>query len=207
MCRNQMLDDSEKVTYATVKTALRGHIKRKLAETLNPKQKQEFNDDIYNTGLYFLKNKDIELALENFLILKQKGVSFEELEICLAISYALTGKREDAVLILTEKLKKDPKDRLLNINLAQLHKAEGNKLLSYKYQIISASLLEKSDGLILRSEILKQADFHFGRTNLDKALKLYKIVAKEKKDIHAWLRIGYIHLAKGRQLEALDTFK
>lgn len=204
---NRLIDESEKVTYANVKAALRGHIRRKLTEPLNSKQQQELYDDIYNTGLYLLKNKDIDLALESFLILKQKGVSFEELEICLAISYALTGKRRDAVLILTEKLRKDPDDRLLNINLAQLHKAEGNKLLSYKYQIISASLLEKSDGLILRSEILKQADFHFGRTNLDKALKLYRIVARENKDIHAWLRIGDIHLAKGRQLEALDTFK
>ncbi len=204
---NRLIDESERATYASIKTALQGHVKRKLAESLNSKQQQELSDDIYNTGLYLLKNKDIEPALEHFLILKHKGLSFEELEICLAISYALTGKRKDAVLILTDKLKKDPDDRLLNINLAQLHKAEGNKLLSYKYQIISASLLEKSDGLVLRSEILKQADFHFGRTNLDKALKLYKIVAHEKKDIHAWLRIGDIHLAKGRQLEALDTFK
>ncbi len=204
---NRLIDESEKANYATIKNALHGQIHRKLKENLSAEKQQVLNEDIYNFGLYTLKNKDVEPALESFLILKHKGVLFEELEICLAIAYAMRGKREDALLILTEKIKKSPNSRLLNINMAQLHKAEGNRLLSYKYQIVSASLLEKSGGLILRSEILNRADQYFKQKNLDQALKLYKIIASEKKDINAWLRIGEIHFAKNRQLEAFNAFK
>lgn len=204
---NLLIDESEKVDYATTKEALLGKIKRELEQGVQAEDRPRLYQDIFNFALFVAKNREADLGLEHFLVLKEKGVQIEDLDLCVATTYAMLGRRSDAITILTDRVKREPENRILNINLAQLHKIEGNRLLSYKYQIISASLLEKSDGLVQRSEIVNKADFHFKQGKMDKALKLYKIVVQEKKDINAWLKIGEIHLAKKRQLEALDTFK
>ncbi len=182
-------------------------IGKKQAQDLDEEESDALYVDMFNLGLYALKHKNVAVANEQFQILKNFQVDFEDLDQCIGLANAIRGAKDKAIDIFTGLVTTDKNNRLLNINLALLHRRTGNRLLAYKYQIIAASLLEKSLGLIYKSEIVNQADVYFRNDQLDKALKLYKIAAYESNDIKAWMNIGDIHLLRRRQLEALDAFK
>jgi len=174
---------------------------------MNLEEQNQYYTDIFNFGLYALLENDIGTALDNFLLLKQREQEIEDLDLCLALASDLNGHREEALRIMQKAINQHPENRLLNINLALIFKKNGNKLLSYKYQAIASSLLEKSDGCMHLSEMMDRADNHFKHEKLDDALKLYRIVAVESNHIKAWLNIGEIYFLKKRHIEALEAFK
>ncbi len=202
-----LINQKAQVQSPVVIEYIQNRIKKSLKKPLSQNENQELNIDIFNLGLYALKNNNIDVARSQFLLLKEQKVDFESLDLCLGLSDAIRGNKDGAIKILTKKVTTDRENRLLNINLALLHRRSGNRLLAYKYQIISASLLERSLGYIHKSEIVNQADVSFRNDQLDNALKLYKIVAYESHDIKAWMNIGDIYLLKKRQLEALDAYR
>lgn len=202
-----LIEQEIKVESPVVIEFLLDKIGKKQAQDLDEEESDALYIDMFNLGLYALKHKNVAVASEQFQILKNFQVDFEDLDQCIGLSNAVRGAKDKAIDILTRLIRSDKDNRLLNINLALLHRRTGNRLLAYKFQIIAASLLEKSLGLIYKSEIVKQADVYFRNDQLDKALKLYKIVAYESNDIKAWMNIGDIHLLRKRQLEALDAFR
>lgn len=202
-----VIDRSEQATYQQITSRIKKYVQQQIDKKINEKERAQLNKDIYNLGLYALKNQDAETALEHFLILKSNEVEIGELQLCLALASALNGLKEEAIRMLNDCIRTDRENRLLNINLALLHRRAGNKLLTYKYQIISASLLEKSKGLVYTQQIAEKADLFFRQGRLDNALKLYQIVAYESNDVRAWLQIAEIHLLQKRQLEAMDALK
>jgi tetratricopeptide (TPR) repeat protein len=204
---DRLINQDTKPAYTEVLVAMQKRIRSGLQKEISQKEQEELYADIFNLGLFALKANDIDSALEYFLILKSNDLDIGELDLCLALASAMNGHMEEAIRILTDRISSDRENRLLNINLALLHKRTGNKLLSYKFQIISAALLEKSQGLIHTGELLNHADHYFRQGQLDNALRLYQIVSHESNSIKAWLNIGEIYLLQKRQLEALDTFR
>lgn len=204
---DRLIQQETKPAYTEVLSIMQKQIRTLLQNEVSQQQRDDLYADIYNMGLYALQAKDIDSALEYFLILKSNDLDVGELELCLALASALNGHMVESIRILTNRVGSDRENRLLNINLALLHKRTGNNLLSWKYQIIAAALLEKSNGLIHTGEIMNHADHYFKQGQLDSALKLYQIVAGESQAINAWLNIGEIYLLQKRQLEALDTFR
>lgn len=168
---------------------------------------KQYNQFLFNSGLYALKNSWVVEALEWFIKLKSNPVEIRNLDLCLALATEFNGQRSEAIRLMQEAANEDLDNRLININLAILYQKNRNRLQSLKYQAISASLLEKSEGLCYLSEISQQANLYFKQGKLEPARKLFRIIAADSKDINAWLRIGDIHLENKRYAEAVHAYK
>ena len=121
----------------------------------------------------------------------------------------LRGKGEinNAANLLIEELGKDPYSRFYNLNLALVYKESDAELVYLKYAIIAASLIQKSDGLLLREEIYQRAVDHFEAGQYEKAQKLFEIVSSEEKNPLALWYIAQIHLKKNELDEAVTALK
>ena len=163
--------------------------------------------DIFNMGLFALSYNDSETAIENFIKLVNQDCKIPYIEMVTALAKSGLGKGKQASEEMIALLGKNQFDRYINLNLGLLYKKQKNRLLSFKYLSIAASLLEKSEGQFSHANILKIADGHFENGNLKKALHLYNLVKLEIPDIHAMIRIGEINMLKNNFTEAAMVFK
>lgn len=163
--------------------------------------------DIYNVGLFALTCGDAVTAIENFTKLKKQNSKIPYLGMVTALAEAGLGSGNQAARDLVVLLGENQYDRYLNFNLGLLYKKIKNRLLSYKYLSIAASLLENSEGQFSSEDVLKVADGYFENGNLKKSLHLYKLVKSEQQNTHAITRIGEIHLLNNNYTEAVSAFK
>ncbi len=158
--------------------------------------------DQFDVGLLALNNNDSETALKHLLEVKEKKADMEYLDMLIALAKDLSGVPENMADILLKLLGKNQYDRFLNINLGLMYRKQRNRLLECKYLIIGAALLEKSEGIYKRSDLIKLANEHFEKKHFEKAMALYKIIAAEINDIHVLFNMALIHgYRKNRQRE------
>ncbi|MBU2514029.1 tetratricopeptide repeat protein [bacterium] len=169
--------------------------------------KEEYYDTIYNFGIYALKAKDADTALECFENLKAFKAKYKYLNMFIAIGKAYLGDIKAAIEIFVENLGTEQNNRFFNVNLGLMYRKAGNRLLSTKYLAVSATLLEKSDGLYHLSDLIRIADENLENGNLKKALKLYKIVVEENDDPNIWSSIGEIYMTYEKYSEALAAYR
>jgi tetratricopeptide (TPR) repeat protein len=186
---------------------LRQAVKENWKKYSNTEGKIVLQGDIYNMGLFALSCGDSLTAMENFTKLKKQNSKIPYLDMIMALSSVGMGNGKKAVAELVALLGENQFDRYLNFNLGLLYKKIKNRLLSFKFLSIAASLLEKSEGQFSHTDILKIADGHFENGNLKKSLFLYKLVKAETPNIHAITRIGEIYLTNNNYTEAVVAFK
>ncbi len=203
----ELNENKHQVSYEDLKSSIGKMIQNATEQESGESEVSILDQDLFNFGLHALEKGDYDSALDCFLNLKSRNIELKDLDLCIAVISDVNGQRDEALRLLNGAYVAHPENRLINVNLALLYEKNKNRLLSYKFKAIAASLLEKSDGLIHESDILAHASDAFNKGDFKKALRLYKIVAQDSNDYQAWLNIGEIHLQQKRQLEALGAFK
>lgn len=171
------------------------------------KDKDEVPGWQFNKGLYSLQVRDGFKANEIFSKLKKQGHKLEYLEMCLALCREIKGETDEAIDEMIRLLGPHPFNRYLNVNLGLMYRKLGNRLLSVKYLLVGASLLEKSDGLYRLSDLRRIAEEHLEAGRYKKSLKLYEIIATEVDTAEPWMAMGEILLQMERLDEAADALK
>ena len=189
--------------YKFVCTRLRGSLKTNWAKPSIEESKQVLHKNLFNLGLYALSVGDITLAKECMLKIKKGEGQIKTLPLISALILDAEGKTELAIKQLIRELVKSPNNRLLNINLGQLYRKTGNYLLSYRYLVKAAVLLEQSEGLTDNAEIANRAKEYFEYGNDDKALSLYQVVISESPSLEAWMDMATIFIRKEQLLDAI----
>ncbi|MDH5561618.1 MAG: hypothetical protein OEY59_12285 [Deltaproteobacteria bacterium] len=164
-------------------------------------------EHLFDLGLYAYRSGDYQQAKECFEHLIEIGSKIEYLEMMIAIINDMTGETDDAANVFVNLLGKDRYNRYYNVNLGLLYRKADNRLLSIKYLVIGAVLLEKSDGLFSLKDLIALADDNVDNGKIQNALKLYAVVVGERDDIETWWKIGKIHLEAQRYIDATDAFK
>ena len=202
----QLICSSENPSGHDVRDTLQTRIAAINENDCSSEEKESLYRNIFNLGIYSLSRKDPETALDSFLKLKSKNIDFDYLLMGIAIATEFNGFIGEAIPLMLDALKEKTADRIINANLALMYKKKGNRLLECKYSIVTSALLEDSEGLFHMSAIMDRADELFKLEEFDRALKLYKIVADNTKNVTAWLCIGDILFLKKRYSEAISTF-
>ena len=162
---------------------------------------------IFNLGIYALSHYDLTLAQNCFEELRIVVPHPPYLEMVAALTLALMGQREEAVADFFRLLEKDRDDRYLNINLGLIYYKSNNRLLAYKYLLIGAGLLQQSEGLFSRAELMRLAMVNFEQGSYKKALSLFTRIVEESENGLAWQNIGEIYLQWQDYHEACNAFK
>ena len=163
--------------------------------------------DIFNLALYALIQNDREMANRNLAKLKRQKCKFPYIGMLQAIAKDMEGNTREAIEDMMCELEKNRYDRYLNVNLGLLYRKVGNRLLSVKHFVITASLLEKSEGKYSSKEIIQKADRYFKEGNIKSAFALYELLALETEDLNAKAKIGEIHMLNHDFVGALQVFK
>ena len=161
----------------------------------------------FDMGLYCLSVRDGMKAYECFDEVRNLNVEMDYLTMCLALAKAQQGELADALEAFTKLLGIDGTNRYLNINMGLLYREEGNRLLSYKYLIIGAALLEKSEGLYKLSDLIELAKDSAEAGNSKRALNLYEVIAEEVTTVEPWIAMGDIYLKMDKLEDAAVKFR
>ncbi len=205
------IESEEKKLKEPIQPAVYAHLRQVIKKTWKQlsieQSRMTLQGNRFNLGLYALSQKDSSLALECFNRLKKESSPVEHLDMMVGLCLHLEKRTEEATQCLLSLLNKDPNNRYLNVNLGIVYKKAGNRLLSYKYLIVGAFLLEQSDGLYSSAQISRRADEYYESKVYDKALKLYRLVASEKPNVHTLMKIGNILLQQDNLVEAIVAFR
>ena len=192
--------------YQAIVRKLRKTAQKTWAKQTIEESKLSLQRSLYNIGLYALSQNDTALAEESFAKLEADHSSLDHLQLLLAIVEALKGNLQRAIERLIAQLKHHPSDRYLYVNLGLMYQKQGNKLLSIRYLLTAANLLESSGGLFDIQQIETRAEEYFQNEQFSEALELFHIVVKETPSARAWDRIGEILLKNEEMLEATMAF-
>ncbi len=162
---------------------------------------------LFNVGLFALEEKRGEIAAEYFDTLLKERSKLEYVEMCRALAHELNKERKQAVDIFIKLLGKKPHNRFLNVNLGLIYRRTKNKLLSTKYLVVGAALLEKSDGHYRLADLRRIAEENYQSGRYKKAIKLYNVIVSEQEDPASWINIGECYLAQHLYEDAAKAFK
>ncbi|MDH5559484.1 MAG: hypothetical protein OEY59_01355 [Deltaproteobacteria bacterium] len=169
--------------------------------------KNKYHGALYDVGLFSIVNNDWSKALEIFSKLKQENSQIEYIDMLIDLAKYSTGKEDEAIEDIKQLLGNDTSNRFLNVNIGLMYKKTGNRLLTYKYLVCGAALLERSDGFYRRSDMVRVADRHADEGRFKKALAIYKVVISETKETSYWMKTGEIYLLSERYPEATQIYK
>ncbi len=158
-------------------------------------------------GLFSISIRDGERALSCFKELREQKWEFEYLDMCYQIARFLNDEREQAIDSMIRLLGHESSNRFLNINLGLMYQQEGDRLLAYKYLIVGASLLEKSEGLYKLSDLIRLAKESYEAGNSKRALNLYEVIAGEIKTADPWMAMGEIYLSMDKLEESALRYR
>ncbi len=179
----------------------------KLKEATEDEEKRKIPLALFDLALYAITIRDGDLAHDTLDEVRHLGMENEHLEMVWAISRFMIGEKADALDTMTKLLGREPTNRFLNINMGLMYKEEGNRLLSYKYLITGASLLEKSEGLYKLSDLIRLAEESFEAGNNKRSLALYEVIAEEITTVDPWLAMGEIYLKSDKLEESAAKFR
>lgn len=193
-------------TYVEICDRIRKQIKDLSKQKPSSKQKKAFESQVFNLGLFAMSRKDPKLALKCFLQLKNRNCQLEYLDMVAILAMDMESPSKKLVQDMMVLLGKDKTNRYLNANLGLMFRKQGNRILSYKYLATAALLLEKSDGIYCRLDLIRLADHEMELGNLKKALKIYQTVDIEIDNIDVKSSIGQILLYQSRYSDALPYY-
>jgi tetratricopeptide (TPR) repeat protein len=203
---NKLKNKKDEPTHEQICDHFRKMIKD-LEEDVSDAGKEDYNNAIYNFGIYALSRKDPDTALEAFENMRAQKIKYKYLNMFIAIAKTYLGDVKGAIDIFVEGLGTEQNNRFFNVNLGLMYRKAGNRLLSTKYLTIGASLLEKSDGLYHLSDLSRIADENLESGNLKKALKLYRIIVEETDDANIWSSIGEIYMSQEKYEDAIQCYR
>lgn len=186
------------------------HISKKISALNQEKTEKAIataEKHLFNLGRYALAGNDAKFALKCLLRLKKRKSRLEYLDMLITLAMDLDSPSDKLTQHMMVLLSKDPINRYLNANLGIMFRKRGKRILSYKYLATAALLLEKTNGIFCRNDLIRLADDEMDLGNLKKALKIYKLVDSEINHPHVKKNIGQILIYKNRFAEALPLFK
>ena len=167
----------------------------------------EFENYIFNLGLYALSKKDAGLAQKCFLQLKKRKSKIEYLDMLMTLAISVEDPSDEVMESMMKLLAEDKSNRYLNVNLGLLYKRQRNNLLSYKYLAMGALLLDQTNNVYCRNELLEMADKEIEIGNLKKAHKIYEMVNHEIENVHVKSNIGQILIYQNQYSAAIPIYK
>ena len=193
--------------YSEVCESIRHLIKQASTDLSIESKIVEFEAYVFNLGLYALSKKDPGLAQKCFLQLKNRKSKFEHLDMLITLAIYIENPDNNVMDHMMRLLAKDKTNRYINVNIGLLYRKRKNSLLSYKYLAIGALLLDKSNNIYCRTELMETADKEIEIGNLKKAFEIYKMLDSEIKNIHVKENIGQIHIYQNQYSDAIPFYK
>lgn len=223
MMKNKYLREAENLTYReksdqicakvahqdwsiytdTERTTLSWEIYNFVVQTLSPHKLYLKKKSIDND---FVQSDPFKLMKALLLKLIEEGIALKYLDMLLAIIYFLEGNKTQATDILKSLLSNYKENRFYNVNLGLIYYYSENRLMSFKHLVKGAVVLKDLEGYYLLSDIILLAQRKQVEKDYEKALTLYKIVAKETDDVRYLKNIGHILIELERYNEAIEVF-
>jgi len=162
---------------------------------------------IFDLGLYCISIRKGDVALECFERLMEEKWEYEYLDMCYALARFQEGETNEAIDSMIKLLGYDSSNRYLNINLGLMYQHDGNRLLSYKYLVIGAAFLERSEGLYKLSDLIRLAEESYEAGNSKRALALYLVISEELETVDPWISMGNIYLQMDKLEDAAAKYR
>ncbi len=205
--RKQNQKNSTEPKYHEICEFITEQIKEASLDISTDEKKTAFEGLIFNLGRYALSKKDTALALKCFFQLKSRKSALDHLDMLITLAMELENPSKKVMQHMMILLGKDKTNRYLNVNLGLMFRKRGKKILSYKYLASGAMLLNKTDGIYCRQELIQMADHELEMGNLQKAHHLYTLVDSEIDNIHVKNSLGQIMIYQNRYAEAIPIYK
>ncbi len=199
--------DSSDDSYRNFLDIVEHKLNVKTDDNMSVESKTQLHKELFDLGVFALSKNDTASALDIFLKLKSENSDLKNVDMCIALATDQNGYRSEATRIMKEVASKNIDSRCFNVNFGLLLEKAGNRLLSLKHKAMAAYLMEKSKGMFHMSEVMETANELLKQEKIEQALRLYEIVAKEEKNIKAWLYIGEIKIMQKKFGAAISAFR